>query len=158
MTRAGVAVIALAALLGAAAGTGAAILGRDAGRAAAPTETTAEEAPETTVQESGFWTAVIASIEARRSDAREQADEVVADAAAKGQEAFVLDGKAYSGLNDAYLAVCVGRFDGQGGAAEQVAQLRELGYDRPYVRDVGDLTGDGQDGNQGEGGDGGGDD
>jgi hypothetical protein len=158
MTRAGVAVIALAALLGAAAGTGAAILGRDAGRAAAPTETTAEEAPEPTVQESGFWTAVIASIEARRSDAQELADEVVADAAAKGQEAFVLDGTAYTGLGDAYLAVCVGRFDDEAGAKEQVAQLQGLGYDSPYTRDVGELSTDGQDGNQGEGGDGGGDD
>lgn len=158
MTRAGVAVIVLAALLGAATGTGAALLGRDAGHAAAPTETTVEDAPETTVQESGFWTAVIASIEARRSNASDLADKAVADAEAKGLEAFVLDGKAYSGLNDNYLAVCVGRFDDQDGAIEQVGELKGLGYDRPYPRDVGDLTGvDGQDGGQDGNGDGGND-
>jgi hypothetical protein len=141
MTRPGAAALALAVLLGLAVGAGVAMMGRagGGGNAAEPTETTAEPPPTDTTPPSGFWTAIIASIESRRTDAREQARRVVDDAAAKGQEAFVLDGGAYDGLGDPYLAVCVGRFGDQRTALAQVATLRGLGY-KPYARDVGDLT------------------
>jgi len=150
MTRPGAAALVLAVLLGLAVGAGAAVVGRagggGGGNAAEPSETTAEPPTTDTTPPSGYWTAIIASIEASGADAREQAQRVVDEAAAKGQEAFVLDGSAYDGLGDAYLAVCVGRFDDQQAALAQVATLRGLGY-KPYARDVGDLTdGGGQNG------------
>jgi hypothetical protein len=152
MTRPGAAALALAALLGAAVGTGAAMVGGGGGQpGASSSETTVGgDATTTTVAQSRFWTAVIASVEARKKDARAQADKVVNEAAAKGQEAFVLDGRAYDGLNDAYLAVCVGRFDDQAAAVERIAQLKALGY-KPYPRDVGNLSAGAQSGDQGGG-------
>jgi hypothetical protein len=148
MTRSGVAVLALVAALGVAAGAVVAMVGNGPGGSAAPPETTVESAPTSSIPESGFWTAVIASVEASRSDAQARADQVVQDAATRDQEAFVLDGRAYEGLGDAYLAVCVGRFADQEAAADQVAVLEGLGYE-PYTRNVGDLTS--PDGGDGEG-------
>lgn len=141
MTRPGAAALVLAVLLGLAVGAGAAVVGRGGGggNAAEPSDTTAEPPTTDTTPPSDFWTAIIASIESGRGDAREQAQRVADEAAAKGQEAFVLDGAAYEGLGDPYLAVCVGRFDDEQAALTQVATLRGLGY-KPYARDVGDLT------------------
>lgn len=150
VTRPGGAILAVTVLLGAAVGIGAAMLGGGSGEGGPPVETTVESAATTTtLPRSGFWTAVIASVQADRPDAQAQADSILVEAGDKGQEAFVLEGSAYEGLNDAYLAVCVGRFADQSEAVSQVEALRGLGYD-PYPRNVGDLTGDG--GNPDDGG------
>jgi hypothetical protein len=145
LTWPAMAVLGFAALLGAAVGTGAAMLRSGPDESSPPTETSVlEEAPPTTVAESGFWTAIIESVDASRSTAAAEAERLAEDARGKGQDAFVLDGGQYSGLNDDYLAVCVGRFEEQGPASELQSELRRLGFRDTYHKNVGDLDGAGR--------------
>jgi SPOR domain len=144
LTWPAMAVIGFAALLGAAVGTGAAMMRSGPDESSPPTETSVlEEAPPTTVVESGFWTAIIESVPSDRPNAEAEAEQVAASARDKGQDAFVLDGGQYGGLDDDYLAVCVGRFEDQAAASDLRSELRQQGFSGAYHKNVGDLDGAG---------------